>query len=74
MGGRQLEGGIDVLRRLLLVRVGYFDKSKRFWTTDEFPGAEEVRQKIVEYIKKHMESGGTGGEYYQSALEQLGAE
>jgi hypothetical protein len=55
-----------------LVRVGYFDKSKRFWTAEDFPEAEDVRQKITSYIEKHLKSGAAGGAYYQSALEQLG--
>ena len=54
-----------------LVRVGYFDKSKRFWTGEDFPEAENIRQKIISYIEKHLKSGATGGGYYQSALEQL---
>ncbi|HVS72908.1 MAG TPA: hypothetical protein VHQ47_16760 [Phycisphaerae bacterium] len=55
-----------------LGRIGYFDKSKRFWTDREFPDAEKVRQKILAYIRAHMDSGATGGEYYRGALESLG--
>ena len=55
-----------------LVRVGYFDKPKRFWTDEDFPKAENIPQKITSYIEKHLKSGATGGVYYQSALEQLG--
>jgi hypothetical protein len=54
-----------------LSRIGYFDKSKRFWTDEDFPQTENVRQKIIAYIEKHLKSGATGGEYYRSALEQL---
>ena len=54
-----------------LSRIGYFDKSRRFWTGEDFPDAENVRQKIIAYIEKHLKSGATGGEYYKSALEQL---
>ena len=54
-----------------LSRIGYFDKSKRFWTDEDFPEAENVRQKIIAYIEKHLLSGATGGEYYKSALEDL---
>ena len=54
-----------------LSRIGYFDKSKRFWTNKDFPQAENVRQNIIAYIEKHLKSGATGGEYYKSALEQL---
>jgi len=54
-----------------LSRIGYFDKSKRFWTEEDFPGAESVRQKIIAYIEQHLQSAATGGEYYKSALEDL---
>jgi hypothetical protein len=54
-----------------LSRIGYFNKSKRFWTDEDFPEADNVRQKIIAYIEKHLKSGATGGEYYRSALEQL---
>ena len=54
-----------------LARIGFFDKSKRFWTDQDFPEAEEIRQRIVSYIEKHLESGATGGDYYRSALNQL---
>jgi len=51
-----------------LGRIGYFDKTERFWTTREFPEAEAVRQKIIGYILSHRGSGGSGGSYYESAL------
>jgi hypothetical protein len=54
-----------------LARIGYFDKSKRFWTDKDFPEARSVRRKIIAYIKKNMKSGGSGGDYYESALEEL---
>jgi hypothetical protein len=54
-----------------LGRMGYFDKSKRFWTDQEFPEAESVRQRIIGYIEKHRKSGPTGGDYYDSALDEL---
>ena len=54
-----------------LARIGYFDNSKRFWTQEDFPEAENVRQKIIAYIEEHLKSGATGGEYYKSALEEL---
>jgi hypothetical protein len=54
-----------------LVRMGFFDKSKRFWTNQEFPNAKGVRNQIVSYINKHLAGAGTDGEYYQSALEEL---
>jgi hypothetical protein len=56
-----------------LARISYFDRTKRFWTDEEFPEAENVRQHILKYIGEHLKSGATGGEYYRSALEQLGA-
>jgi hypothetical protein len=54
-----------------LVRIGYFDPH-RFWTQEEFPEAAEAKQHIVQFIRKHFDSGGAGGFYYQSALKQLG--
>jgi hypothetical protein len=54
-----------------LARAGFFDKSKRFWTDQEFPEAEKIRQRIIAYIKAHQTSGGSGGNYYESALEDL---
>jgi len=56
-----------------LARIGYFDKTKRFWTDEDFPEADKVRQRILNYIGEHLKSGATGGEYYQSAREQIGA-
>jgi hypothetical protein len=55
-----------------LARVGYFEKSKRFWTDQGFPEAASVRQRIISYIVKHQKSGATGGSYYRNALRQLG--
>jgi hypothetical protein len=54
-----------------LARIGYFDRSRRFWTTDDLPGGEAARQKIVAFIEKHLATGGAGGEYYRSALKDL---
>jgi len=51
-----------------LGRIGFFDKSERFWTDREFPEAAEVRQKVIAYILKHRSTGGSGGGYYESAL------
>jgi hypothetical protein len=51
-----------------LGRIGYFDKSERFWTEKEFPEAEAIRKKIVNYILMHLKTGGSGGSYYESAL------
>lgn len=55
-----------------LARVGYFDKSRRFWTDRDFPEAEEVRRRIIANILKHRSSAGVGEDYYGSALNQLG--
>jgi hypothetical protein len=54
-----------------LARIGFFDKSKRFWTNQDFPQAEEVRGRILAYVKKHQASGGAGGTQYQGVLEDL---
>ncbi len=56
-----------------LSRVGFFDKSERFWTTESFPQSAEIKQRITNYILQHQSSGGAGGEYYQNALGLLGA-
>jgi len=53
------------------VRIGFFDKSKRFWTSQDFPQAEEVRSRILTYVRKHQASGGAGGTQYQGVLEDL---
>lgn len=57
----------------LLARAGVFDKSKRFWTDEDFPEAEGVRQRLIDFIRNHMASGGAGGTYYESDLRELGA-
>jgi len=54
-----------------LARIGFFDKSKRFWTSQDFPQAEEVRGRILAYVKQHQESGGAGGTQYKGVLEDL---
>jgi hypothetical protein len=54
-----------------LARLGYFDKSKRFWTDQDFPEAEGVRQRIIGFIEKHRKSGAEGGKQYEDALEEL---
>ena len=55
-----------------LARIGFFDKSKRFWTDGDFPEAKEVRERLIAYIEKHQSTGGEGGDQYKSALEELG--
>ena len=56
-----------------LARLGYFDRSKRFWTDEDFPEASNVRTNIIQFIRAHIRSGGEGGVYYRGALEELGA-
>jgi hypothetical protein len=56
-----------------LSRIGYFDRTRRFWTDEEFPGAPEARQHMVQFIRAHLASGGAGGSYYRDALAELGA-
>jgi hypothetical protein len=54
-----------------LARIGFFDPAKRFWTDEKFPLAEQIRQRLIGYIEKHRASGGAGGVYYESDLEEL---
>jgi hypothetical protein len=54
-----------------LARIGYFDAGRRFWTDAAFPEADEVRRRIVGHVKEHIKTGGAGGYYYQSILEEL---
>ena len=54
-----------------LARIGYFEASRRFWTDAEFPQAEIVRRRILENAGKHLRTGGAGGYYYRSILEEL---
>lgn len=54
-----------------LSRIGYFDKSKRFWTNQDFPDAAADRQHIIHFIKTHQNSGAAGGSYYSSALQEI---
>jgi hypothetical protein len=55
-----------------LTRIGYFDPRKRFWTDQDFLESSQVKERLVAYIKKHQSTGGSGGDYYKSALEDLG--
>jgi hypothetical protein len=55
-----------------LARIGYFDKSQRFWTNKEFPESDIIKEKLISYIKQHKNTGGSGGDYYKGALEALG--
>ena len=54
-----------------LARIGYFDKSKRFWTTRDFPDSEPIRKKILAFIQSHQKSAATGGHYYRGAVKEL---
>jgi hypothetical protein len=54
-----------------LSRIGYFDRAKRFWTSEDFAEAQQVRRKLIEYVEKHKATGGAGGTYYEHALEEL---
>ena len=55
-----------------LARIGYFDRARRFWTDEEFPGAAEAKQHVAAFIRAHLGSGGEGGSYYRDALAELG--
>jgi hypothetical protein len=55
-----------------LARIGYFDKSQRFWTNKEFPESDTIKEKLISYVKQHKNTGGSGGDYYKGALEALG--
>ena len=52
-----------------LGRIGFFNKDDRFWTDREFSQSEVIRKRIVDFILKHIKTGGSGGSYYESALE-----
>jgi hypothetical protein len=54
-----------------LDRLGFFDKTKRFWTDEDFRQAEEIRERIVAFIEKHQSSGAAGGGDYATLLEEL---
>ena len=54
-----------------LYNAGYFNKSKRFWTDQDFPQAEAARQRIIAFIEKHQKSGAAGGGDYKEMLEDL---
>jgi hypothetical protein len=55
-----------------LGRIGYFNKSRRFWTDEDFPDSAAVKKSISGFIRAHFASGGEGGHYYHGALEELG--
>lgn len=55
-----------------LARLGYFDKTRRYWTDEDFPDAPAAKEHIATYIRAHLNSGGEGGSYYRNALADLG--
>ena len=56
-----------------LVRIGYFDHARQFWTDRNFPNAARDRERIIGFIRSHYASAGAGGSPYRNALSQLGA-
>jgi hypothetical protein len=54
-----------------LDRIGFFDRSKRFWTDQDFPQAAGVRARILDFARRHAESGPTG-DHYQSTIKAVG--
>ena len=75
---RASTGGEDSLEEdeyfgvAFLARAGYFDASRRFWTNQSFPEAENLRRRLIDFIQRHEASGAAGGAYYESALRELG--
>jgi hypothetical protein len=55
-----------------LVRAGYFEASRRFWTHQTFPETEDLRHRLINFIQRHKASGVAGGASYESALRELG--
>jgi hypothetical protein len=55
-------------------KLASFDRAKRFWTSDDFREAPEVRTRIIGFVNKHIETGGAAGTFYRQLLEDLGAE
>jgi hypothetical protein len=78
-GSFKLQDGDDSLETSVnfgagfLSLLGYFDRSRRFWTDEDFPEAADVRARIVGFILAHVGSGGEGGVYYRDTLRELGA-
>lgn len=57
----------------LLYQSGYFCKSKRFWTDQDFPHAQEVRQKIIGFIRRQLTESTGSDSGYREILEWLKA-
>lgn len=78
--GRFAEGGDDSLEEntyfgtAFLSRIGFFDRSRRFWTDRDFPDAPAIRERINRYILQHRDSGAAGGTYYEHALQELNSD
>lgn len=53
-----------------LARIGFFDRSQRFWTDRDFPETTDVKKRIVAFVQAHRDSGPTG-DHYKSTLEAL---
>jgi hypothetical protein len=53
-----------------LDRIGFFDRSKRFWTDQDFPQAAAIRARIRDFAKQHAASGPTG-DHYQSTIRAV---
>jgi hypothetical protein len=76
-GSFRIKGGEDSIEEqtyfgvAFLARAGYFDKTRRFWTAEEFPDAAAQREAIISFIGKNQASGGAGGGYYKDALDEL---
>ena len=77
-GSFRLEAGEDSMEEQNLLSEsrswpgsGYFDKSRRFWTTEQFPDAAAHRDAIQAFIDETQSSGGAGGGYYKDALDEL---
>jgi hypothetical protein len=56
-----------------LARIGFFDRSQRFWTDRDFPETADVKKRILAFVQHHRGSGPTGDDY-KSTLEALGVQ
>jgi hypothetical protein len=54
-----------------LDEIGFFNSTKRFWTSESLPNSELIRQKLIKKIRLAANKGGKSGIYYRSALEKL---
>jgi len=68
IGDGSLEEG-EYYASAFLARIGFFGKKERFWTDRDFPEATAIREKIIAYVLAHQKTGGSGGGYYESTLE-----